>query len=88
MSHFSVRQCPKSEFKNDAVLESAEVIPPHKIEAFDDNTNGLDCRPRLKDGDICYLLDTGSMCGVWPAGPTDEVDKNIKLQSVDGSPFA
>ena len=66
------------------MIEKAEIIPPHEIHAFDDDTNGLDCRPRLKVGDISYLLDSGSMCGVWPATASDKVDKNISLQTVSG----
>ena len=83
-----VRQCPNSEsFVNDEILENAEIVPPHEVEAFDDNTKGLDCRPRLKDGEVSFLLDSGSMCGVWPTATTDVVDRSIHLKSVDGSPF-
>ena len=45
-------------------------------------------RPRLVDGlGVKYLLDSGSMTGVWPASPNDKIDPSIKLQAVDGSPF-
>ena len=57
------------------------------VSSFEDDTHGVDCRPRLRDGDIAYLLDSGSMCGVWPASEYDTIDKTIKLQTVDGSPF-
>ena len=82
-----VKQSPASEIKNSKVITEAEIVPPHLVHAFEDDTNGKDCRPRLTDGDVSYLLDSGSMCGVWPVSPDDKVDKNISLQTVDGSPF-
>ena len=64
-----------------------EVVSSLKI-ASGENFPGRDIRPRLKDGyGITYLLDSGSMCCVWPAGPEDRIDENIILEAVDGKKF-
>ena len=65
-----------------------EVVPSSYAPSWPDGHNGQDCRPRLKDGDTTYLIDSGSMACVIPAEPGDKVDKTIGLKTVDGSPFA
>ena len=63
-------------------------MSPEEAIGHYDGLNDRDCRPRLKDGNgDTYLLDTGSMCCVWPASPTDKPDRSISLKTVDGSPF-
>ena len=82
----SIRQCHKSEEKFCTNL-SQEVVSSLKI-ASGENFPGKDIRPRLKDGyGNSYLLDSGSMCSVWPAGPGDKVDDNVILEAVDGKKF-
>ena len=79
---FSVKQSPKfSETFED------EIIPSVYAATWHDGFKQKDLRPRLKDGEVTYLLDTGSMCCVWPAGPDDVLDQDVHLQTVDGSPF-
>ena len=33
------------------------------------------------------MIDSGSQCCVWPAKTGDVIDRSVKLQTVDGSPF-
>ena len=65
-----------------------EIIPSVYAASWFDGFKSKDLRPRLTDGyNNTYLLDSGSMCCVWPASETDVINKDIQLQTVDGSPF-
>ena len=45
-----------------------EVVPSKLAETWEDGDNGKDLRPKMTDGNnVTYLLDSGSMCCVWPA---------------------
>ena len=82
--HSSVRQ---SHSISETTLE-VEVIPSLEAGDYVDGYKNKDCRPRLKDGKgITYLLDSGSMTGVWPASPGDKIDPNIGLKAVNGESF-
>ena len=81
-NHHSVKQCLNSEVNLD------EVVPSKLAETWEDGFNGKDLRPKMTDGkNVTYLLDSGSMCCVWPAPAEAVEDKSVLLQSVDGSPF-
>ena len=78
-----VKRSPNSE-----VEVEQEIIPSYEAPVHFDGKNNKDCRPRLRCGSgTIYLLDSGSMCCVAPAEAGDTVDKSLKLQTVDGSPF-
>ena len=47
------------------ILEQ-EIIPSAAASEWEDGFKGKDLRPRLKDGNVTYLLDSGSMACVWP----------------------
>ena len=65
-----------------------EVVPSKLAETWEDGDNGKDLRPKMTDGNnVTYLLDSGSMCCVWPAPEGAAEDKSVLLQAVDGSPF-
>ena len=65
-----------------------EIIPSVYAASWFDGYKSKDLRPRLTDGyNNTYLLDSGSMCCVWPASDSDVINKDIQLQTVDGSPF-
>ena len=66
-SDYSAERCPEmSELEH-------EIVPSHKAPDWEDGFQSKDLRPRLRCGDVQYLLDTGSMCCAWPAGPDDNV---------------
>ena len=66
-------------------MAEPEIVPSIEICNLSESR---DIRPKMVDGlGVEYLLDSGSMACVIPAGPKDRVDPNISLKSVDGKRF-
>ena len=90
----SIKPIPQSGsphvFKTSALSSSPSFVP-EVVTAFEaalqeDNTNGIDIRPRLRDGNTnqLTLLDSGSQCTVVKPDPNDVEDSTILLESVNG----
>ena len=72
---------------NSEIITDYEELIISSLQVASGKIGDKDIRPKLKDGNVTYLLDSGSMTSVWPAGPGDKVDKSILLQAVDGKHF-
>ena len=62
-------------------------VSASKAQSWSDGLRGRDFRPKLVDGSIQYLLDSGSMTSVVCPVEGDEVDHTISLKAVDGKRF-
>ena len=81
----------KRESEKIAAFDPTQPSPPESLPAFqakqwEPGEGGVDYRPHLinKATKECSLVDTGSVCTVYPPEPGDKIDPSIQLQAVNG----